>query len=249
MNKLKIKDLIIGEGRPKIAVSITGKTKEEIVDIAKNIDKEKVDLVEWRVDFFKDVWDIRKILESLKSIKEILLDTPLIFTFRSKKEGGEKTIPIDYYIEMNKAVSKSHLPDLIDIEVFSDPKKIKDLIEAIQKENIFVIGSNHNFLKTPSEKEMINILKSIEKLDVDILKLAVMANTPGDVLKLLNITNEIKEDVEKPLITMSMGKVGTISRISGEVFGSTVTFGSLDKVSAPGQLSLDKLYDTLKIIK
>ena len=41
---------------------------------------------------------------------------------------------------------------------------------------------------------------------------------------------------------MSMGKLGVISRICGEVFGSAVTFGTAGKASAPGQLPANQLF-------
>lgn len=247
MNSLKIKDLMIGEGIPKIAVSITGRTEEEILDIISIIDKRKVDLVEWRADFFRDILDMKKVLAVLKSIRERLIDVPIIFTFRTEKEGGEMTIPIDYYIHLNMDIAESQMVDIIDIEVFSIYKEKEDLIETIHEKGVYVIGSNHDFLITPSEDEMILKLKSIEEAGADILKLAVMANTSEDVLSLLNITNKMKIQTKKPLITMSMGKLGIISRISGEVFGSSITFGALDKANALGQISVDKLFDILNL--
>lgn len=249
MNSLRIKNLIIGEGIPKIAVSITGKTEKEILDIINTIDKEKVEIVEWRADFFREILDQKRVLEVLKSIRELLVDIPIIFTFRRESESGETTISIDEYINLNKAVAKSKLVDLIDIEVFSINKETECLIEIIQKYGVYVIGSNHDFLKTPSKEEMIQRLKSIEETGADILKLAVMAKTSEDVLRLLDVTNSIKTLSKKQLIAISMGDLGTMSRISGEKFGSCITFAALDMASAPGQLSVDKLFEILNKIK
>ena len=52
----------------------------------------------------------------------------------------------------------------------------------------------------------------------------------------------------RPLITMSMGPVGMISRLCGEVFGSALTFGSVGKASAPGQVNANDLAGVLKLI-
>ena len=51
-----------------------------------------------------------------------------------------------------------------------------------------------------------------------------------------------------PIVTMSMGKVGISSRILGEVFGSAITFGSVKRASAPGQIPADELSEVLDII-
>lgn len=88
----------------------------------------------------------------------------------------------------------------------------------------------------------------MEELGVDILKLAVMPNSPKDVLALLSVTEEMKSLTKNPIVTISMGSLGSISRISGETFGSSVTFGAIGKVSAPGQISVETLFDILNAI-
>lgn len=85
----------------------------------------------------------------------------------------------------------------------------------------------------------------------DICKIAVMPRNSEDVLTLLEATRKMYENyADRPLITMSMGTLGMISRISGQVFGSAATFGSAGTASAPGQISvseLRKLLNTLQV--
>lgn len=51
----------------------------------------------------------------------------------------------------------------------------------------------------------------------DIVKLAVMPQNYKDVLNLLDVTAQFREEnPDTPVITMSMGSLGGISRISGE---------------------------------
>ena len=52
----------------------------------------------------------------------------------------------------------------------------------------------------------------------------------------------------RPIITMSMAGQGIISRLCGEVFGSCLTFGFVNKASAPGQINVEELNKVLKII-
>lgn len=150
MKSIKVKDVIIGEPSPKIAVSIIGTTIEEILEILETIDRKKVDIVEWRADYFEDVFDPIKVLEALKLIRKDLIDIPIIFTFRTKEEGGQKEIDIDYYTALNKIVAASGYVDLIDIQVFLDKNVVIENIDNIQRENVFVIGSNHDFTKLPA---------------------------------------------------------------------------------------------------
>ena len=81
----------------------------------------------------------------------------------------------------------------------------------------------------------------MRELDADILKIAVTPNEIGDVARLLKITGRTSINYEKPLITMAMGKMGTVTRIAGEFFGSDVTFGTVGESSAPGQLHVEDL--------
>lgn len=248
MNTITVKGVNIEEGRPKIAVSICEKAREEIINRAMTLDREEVDILEWRADFYKDVFDIKKVLETLNQLRNTVLNKPVIFTFRSKREGGEKSISIEYYLSLNRQIAESRNVEIIDIETSIGDNLGKKIIKAIQKSRVYVIGSNHDFLETPKEKEMINRLKKADNLGADILKLAVKGRSKQDVIDLLLVTNKMKNMTNKPIITMSMGDFGTISRISGRLFGSSVTFGSSDKASAPGQIPVDKLYDILNFL-
>lgn len=248
MKTISVKSLIIGTGIPKIAVPIIANTKQEIIKKAKSLDKEKIDIVEWRADFYKDVFDIKEVLKTLSELSATIRNIPLIFTFRTKKEGGEKEISMDYYTALNKAVAESGNVDLIDIEILSNEMVVKQNIKNIHKADVFVIGSNHDFLRTPEKEDMMFRLKKIESLGVDILKLAVMPRSIEDVLSLLWVTNDIKKHTKKPIITIAMGPLGVISRISGEFFGSAMTFGAMGEVSAKGQMPVEELFNTLKIL-
>jgi 3-dehydroquinate dehydratase-1 len=57
----------------------------------------------------------------------------------------------------------------------------------------------------------------------------------------MQVTSEMREETEKPLISMSMGSLGSISRIAGENFGSAVTFATVGAASAPGQFPIREL--------
>lgn len=242
METIRVKDIIIGQGLPKIAVSIIGTSLDEIIENIGAIPREKLDIVEWRADFFRDVFSIEKVLEALRIIRKKLIDMPIIFTFRTKEEGGEKEIDMEYYTLLNTAVASSGHVDLIDIQISLDEDIVKENIDKIHRENIFVIGSNHDFLKTPKKEEMMDRLKTMDRLGADILKIAVMPKDTKDVLDLLSLTDEMRKATQRPIISISMGKLGLVSRISGETFGSSLTFGAMGKTSAPGQISVEKLF-------
>jgi 3-dehydroquinate dehydratase-1 len=57
-----------------------------------------------------------------------------------------------------------------------------------------------------------------------------------------------RQHLKIPLVAISMGSLGAISRIAGGLFGSDITFASGIKASAPGQLPLDDLKKAWKAL-
>ena len=249
MNTITIKGITIGENSPKIIVPIVAKTKEDIIDKARSFNKLKIHLVEWRVDFYEDVFNTENLLNTLKDLRATIPNIPILFTFRTKKEGGEKEISMSEYTALNKSAAQSGNVDLIDVEIFSGDDVVNENITNIHEAGVLVVGSNHDFFKTPDKDDIVSRLRRMQDMGADIPKIAVMPQTAEDVLTLLAATNEMHNKyADRPIITMSMGSLGVISRLSGEVFGSSMTFGAVGTSSAPGQIPVDGLAATLEIL-
>lgn len=249
MNPVMIRGVAIGEGIPKICVPIVGKTREEIIKAAEEIRTLPVDVVEWRADWFEQVFEAEAVFDVLQELRRILGELPLLFTFRTKKEGGEKEIDEKYYRTLNQLVVESGLADLIDVEVFIGDDVVNDLVRTAHENGVKVIGSNHDFEKTPEKDEIIRRLCRMQEMEVDLPKIAVMPREKVDVLTLLAATEEMnRKYADRPIITMSMAGDGVISRLCGEVFGSVLTFGAAGKVSAPGQIGVAELRQILTIL-
>ena len=247
MNIVQVRNIKLGSGIPKICVPLVGKTDNELIKEINKLKNINFDLVEWRIDFYEDALNINKINNVSKKIRELLCNIPILATFRTSKEGGEKSITNDEYIELYKKLCKSKYIDLIDVELFSGDNVVTEIVNNAHENNIKVIMSNHDFKKTPSKDEIIKRLIKMQELNADILKIAVMTESSVDVLTLLNATNEMITKYAKcPIITMSMSGLGVISRISGEIFGSCLTFGAAENASAPGQINVVKLKNILE---
>ena len=249
MNTVKVRNVVLGEGMPKICVPIVGVTKEEIIEQAKSLKNITVDIVEWRVDWFEGVFEIEKVKDVLGDLREELKDIPLLFTFRTSKEGGEKSIEKRDYVNLNKEIASTGLIDLVDVEAFTGDAEVKEVIEFSHSVNVKVVASNHDFDKTPSKGDIVSRLRKMQDLGADVPKIAVMPKCKLDVLELLEATVIMNEQyATRPIITMSMAGQGVISRLCGEVFGSCLTFGAVNKASAPGQINVEELDKVLKII-
>jgi 3-dehydroquinate dehydratase I len=249
MNTVKIKNVVLGDGTPKICVPIVAKKKDEILTEALSLADIHVDVVEWRVDSFEDVFDIERVKDVLKDLVPALNNIPLLFTFRTAKEGGEKTIDAKSYALLNKEVVATGLVDMVDVEAFTGDEIVKDIIESAHAFGVKVVASNHDFDKTPSKDDIIYRLRKMQDLGADIPKIAVMPRSKLDVIELLEATVIMSEKyADRPIITMSMSGSGVISRLAGEVFGSALTFGAAKKASAPGQIGVEDLYKVLQLL-
>lgn len=248
-NIIEIRDIRLGEGIPKICVPLVAKTKDEFLNSAEALEKIKLDLVEVRIDHFEGVENIQEVKSLLKNLRNILKNIPILFTFRSLKEGGEKEVSVEYYKTLNIEIAKTGFVDLVDTELFTGDEVVKEIVDEVHKEGVKIVMSNHDFNKTPEREEIVRRLCRMQELNADLPKIAVMPKSAGDVLKLLCATNDmVTKYAETPIITMSMGGLGVISRIAGETFGSALTFGAAGKASAPGQVDVDSLVSVLDIL-
>lgn len=203
--------------------------------------------MEWRGDLFESILDKKETEDVLKDLHEILGEIPLLFTFRTAKEGGNQDISLETYVALNLSMAASPYISLIDVEIYRG--QMEPLISALKEQRKIVIGSHHRFDGTPTKDEMVEVLEQIEKNGADILKLAVMPHTEQDVELLLQATNEaVCIKVNHPVVTMSMGTLGLKSRICGKIYGSTITFACVGEASAPGQIEIEELRKAMEQI-
>ena len=249
MKCVEVRGVKIGEGIPKIIVPIVGTTKKEILEAADSLNGISMDLVEWRADWFDDVFDFEKVKDVLEELRKRLGSIPILFTFRTAGEGGEKAVSADEYAQLNIKAAQTGLVDLIDVEAFTGDAVVRKIIEEAHRTGVRVVASNHDFAATPLKDEIVSRLRRMQELGADIPKIAVMPRSSADVLTLLAATQEMAAQyADRPIITMSMSGTGLISRLCGEVFGSACTFGAVGRTSAPGQIGVKDLDSVLKLI-
>ena len=250
MNQVTVRNITFGEGRPKICVPITGRTGEEIALRTAELKAAKPDLAEWRADWYEEVSNREKLETMLAWLRVELGDLPLLVTFRTREEGGEQSISAGAYEDFLRTVMDSGQADLIDVELFRGEELIRDICKEAKAQGIKVIASSHDFEKTPAKEKILARLIRMQDCGADLLKLAVMPQTAEDVLTLLSATLEMKErHAKQPVVTMSMGAKGAVSRLTGELFGSVMTFGSAGVASAPGQVSVPELKAALEVLR
>lgn len=245
---MKIKGTEVGTGRPLICVPVLEKTKEEVIKEVEYLVKSDADMIEWRLDAFEHYTDYNEVREILQQIAPLLKKKLFLYTFRTAKQGGVVSVDRETLNDLHDLAAESECVDLIDLEFFEATRPEK-AIRRLQRMGVRVIASHHDFQETPDNRILRMLLEQMEAGGADIAKLAVMPKNAGDVLRLMALTNEVREKYpDLPVVTMSMGGLGVLSRIGGELSGSCITFGAHGAVSAPGQLQADELGDILDTI-
>ncbi len=241
---MEIKGKRLTHERPLICIPIVEKTEEAILHEMEELMKEPQDMIEWRIDFFEDCEDPEKVIFLLKRLQELSKDTILVATVRTKMQGGQFEGSNSLYEVLLMTIADSGAADLMDVEFFT-VQNPSDLFQILKGFQTPIIASHHDFSETPELDVMRMLLKDMAGFS-DVVKLAVMPKNVGDVLNLLKVTYDFNQAYpEVPIISMSMGKLGMVSRISGEVFGSCVTFGAAALASAPGQIERKELRSAL----
>ncbi|NYY78746.1 type I 3-dehydroquinate dehydratase [Escherichia coli] len=158
-----------------------------------------------------------------KILRETMPEKPLLFTYRSAKEGGEQAISTEAYIALNRAAIDSGPVDMIDLELFTGDDQVKETVAYAHAHDVKVVMSNHDFHKTPEAEEIIARLRKMQSFDADIPKIALMPQSTSDVLTLLAATRDAGAVCRSSNHHDVDGKTGVISRLAGEVFGSAAT--------------------------
>lgn len=247
MFPVEIRNVKIGEGIPKVCAPIVGETRNEILAQAELICRLPLEIVEWRADYFEAVNNICEVQDILNELREILGNKIILFTYRTKAEGGNGECGSDEYSSLNLSILGLDTVDMLDIEAFHDEYDKTEIIAKAKMREKKIVLSYHNFEETPSKEELINRMCRMQEMHADIIKIAVMPKTEKDVKVLMDATKEMYIKYAKsPLVTISMGKLGVVSRICGESFGSAISFGNVGQSSAPGQIDAEVLFNILR---
>lgn len=250
MPSIVVRSCPIGEGRPKVIIPIVARSETDILAEAKAFATLDADCVEWRADWFDAVGDASALNRCLQGLREALCEKLLLVTLRTRAEGGESDLTAGQYADFCATVCASGCADLLDLELLPTGEALPALIRQAHEAGVRVVCSSHDFEKTPPRAEMVARMVQMQQAGADLPKLAVMPQCRADVLELLAATAEMADaHPQTPVITMSMGALGAVSRLCGEAFGSAMTFANPGTASAPGQVELAVVNTVLKSLR
>lgn len=222
-----------------VCVPVVARTAEEAVRIAGEAASSGADMIEMRADYVDDLNP-----ENVHDLVAAVADSasmPIIFTNRLWAEGGARQVPESERVEIQLAAMECGKVAVVDIELATEPRLRSRVLEVASRHGVPVIVSYHNFRDTPSKEQILGIVQEEVEAGCNIVKFAVTPVHPRDVLVALDATWEAKEMTGLPVISMSMGDMGRYSRVIGPLYGCDLTFASLGKASAPGQIDVREI--------
>ena len=206
-----------------IAIPIFQEKCSDVIAVAEDCIDKGADILEFRIDALKNP----EISEIKKTIEEI--NFPMIATNRINSEGGSfKGSEEDRF---NILYECCDLVDYVDIELQSDDEYINRIHETGTK----TIVSYHDFEKTPDLNEIMYIVSKEQELG-DIAKVAFMPQDLEDTLTVLAVLSHCENT-----IAISMGDLGSYTRVMASKFDSPITFAAGTDVTAPGQIDIETM--------
>ncbi|MDB5870612.1 MAG: 3-dehydroquinate dehydratase [Ramlibacter sp.] len=239
-----------GRRFPAICAPLVGRTRERLLAEVAVVAAKQPDIIEWRVDFFEGIAHTAEVIELVAQIKHAAGAIPLLFTRRSAREGGER-IPLSegQVISLYRAVCQTGHVDIVDFEMSNHPTDVLEVREISQAREIKLILSFHDFDGTPPLDVLKARFAQAERMDADIAKVAAMPQSMDDVLTLFTATLQSSRELAIPVISMSMGRFGAVSRLCGWAFGSAMTFAVGESSSAPGQMPIEDVDAGLALLQ
>lgn len=219
------------DGIPKIVLTVSDRENTN------SVKSYNIDILEIRVDQFGNLAPTH-IRDTVKSRREI--GPPLILTIRNKNEGGQRKIRDEQRLKIFK--ENISFVDAVDIELKS--AIASRVIKLAKKNKKAVIVSWHNFKLTPNNKILKDILDKAKKIGADIVKIAAKANKTEDFIRLIEFT---RNNRNKNIITISLGNIGSMSRLLFPMLGSLMTYTYINRPSGPGQVPVKILQEHLRL--
>ena len=164
MKSIEIRNHSLRAGS-RIAV-IREQRLEDIIAKAEELAKDaSVDAVEWRIDEYEDVFEIRfvKMPEAIAAVRKALGDKILMYTFRDKRIGGAHPTTCMYHSRLNNLAIDSGAGDLITVEWYDELDAAQSNVEHAHAGNKTVVASwctEEGFCEDSVEKKLTSMLES-----------------------------------------------------------------------------------------
>ena len=234
--ELVIRNAAFGGPKPLFCIPLVAKDRSSLLAQAQAAKPLDPDVIEWRSDSWDD---LDGVVDAARELRRVFERTPILFTLRDASEGGAKPLAPEVRAQCIGDVVRSGQVDLVDIELSCGPQFVAPLVELAHAGNVRVILSFHDFQSTPDNDTLLSKIAAMIAQRADIAKIACMPREASDVLRLLQVTRVARATHPAvPLCTISMGSLGSWSRVVAFLHGCDMTFAVGQEASAPGQIPI-----------
>lgn len=222
----------------KLVVPVKPRSFEEAtaLDLSKY---DGADIIEWRADFLP----VDEILTVAPVIFEKFAGREVIFSLRTSEQGGQISLTSQAYVDLLKSIQTLYQPDYLDFEYYAHQEVFDQMTEYSN-----LILSYYNFERTP--EQLMTMFSELTALSPRVIKFCVQPNNQQDVLDLMNFTRGFKTlNPNQDYVSIAMGEYGQVTRIFGQLFGSSWSSVKVDESLTSGQLSLLETKQILDILE
>ena len=208
---------------------VIGRTRHKMVVVElQDAVKRRAKFIELRLDFLAKAVDFKR----LAPYKQC----PWVATLRRPADGGRFNGSEDERQIVIRQAIVSNVFEWVDLET--------DIAATIRRfGSVKRIISYHNLTETPQDLD--EIYAKMLKQDGDVYKLAVLAHTPNDVVRVLRL----QQSASKPTVAFCMGDVGQPSRFLALKYGAPFIYAAFNKERgiAPGLPSMEDFKTTYPV--
>lgn len=241
-------NVVLGKGMPKVCVPVMGKSLSEMAQAAARARDAQADIIELRIDSLSEMPDAETALEACRAVRRQAPETALLFTLRTRRDGGAGGTDAAAYEALLCAMIESGLCDGVDCELSVGNEVFSRIAAQARAAGVTLVGSSHEFGEIGDMQRAAEWLIKQQELGADVCKAAVMTRTHTQALEAALMFARTKEKLKIPMIGIAMGPAGALTRIGAAYMGSCLTFGTAGEASAPGQIDARTLRRALEII-
>lgn len=190
--------------------------------------------LEIRYDFF----DESEWVNLSKRVRSIAPDKLQIGTIRLKRDGGKfaDTRAIERLKLWETILGAGQVPEWLDLErdCLNDFKALNDMARP---KGVSLLISEHNFVRIPNEIELEAFAGDVKRVGAQGLKIAAMSNSDNDCDRLYKFAKKFSKKFQM-FAAFGMGETGRVSRLWSLKEGCNLTYGSIGRSEAPGQIDI-----------
>ncbi len=249
--------------RPLVCVSIEGHTVKECIKAAGLAALAGADMLEIRFDLLylakvqhnddsdsendqkvkfelvpKEVSEV-DVKDTIKKLKEAI-EQPVIFTCRSKEEGGFFPGTEEERIEILSKAIESKV-SWIDLEINLDSKSRKKLFEDATKSKTKIISSFHDINQTPDADKIVSLVEENHESG-DLIKLCFKTNDYHDGIEIVTACWNLKDSPHK-ISLMGLGPSGDWTRLHAPLLNQALVYATLESDFHLGKKGLINVRD------